>query len=149
MRNYNSFSHSKESHTVLVYKEHITQRYFILIEKFSQKYRRYGTARELRFWSILQIMQLCLGEQSKVCVRTPLTWCSFPASCRCKRCRCRAAAHTDPGPAAHPPPGSLRSELSAAEPESRVHTQHNTIKCIAFNPNKKIKLNSSKVIISK
>lgn len=42
------------------------------------------------------------------------TWCSFPASCRCNRCRCREAARTDPAPAAHLRPSSRRSVLSAA-----------------------------------
>lgn len=43
-----------------------------------------------------------------------LTWCSFPGSCRCNRCRCRGAARTDPAPAVHLPPGSPRSDPSAA-----------------------------------
>lgn len=44
-----------------------------------------------------------------------LTWCSFPVSCHCNRCRFPEAVRTDPGPASHLLPSSLRSAPSAGQ----------------------------------
>lgn len=41
------------------------------------------------------------------------TWYSFPVSCHYNRCRCQEAAHTDPAPAFHLLPNSLKSAPSA------------------------------------